>query len=586
MIPGDPPASAPDSTGREAAPPTPSPSPEPGAGERDTAADDPSRDHAGRRALARAAVSAVGLSLVLAGVAAVRALASGRVPSRSDLFEPAILGLSVGLVAGPVALVELLFARARAGLVRDLAAGVFAASVGFVGVLLATLQFLYSLTFVQTVSPDRAWQAVHEEAERMLKNERDYATVFGAAALVFGLGTAARLRRPSLLRQTLGLLGGTALLALPLLWTDRRGSMDLREVGLWFVLGACVLPLAANVAEALERRVIANLSGDEPEKRALPPISWWLRLRRSGLPLLLVLVVASGLGWSARRLLKNPRMIFLEESPLAQSLVPRFAAWSASRLTSSEIATLVSSAIVADYHVRPRLAPDDPLSIECHLELAAPPPYSFNTATTWALDGKPLVNGLSRSSTFSFGEGFTAVEDSVAVNAWRPSAGGLALGHHALTGATKLELKNGATVVWSSTRDESLAFDVVAGGDPEAIQLVTPWFSDDSLEVTASPTNTRGPGYWNLDVWVGDATISIAARVDLRDTDGALLGTTPLLIRSGHPQGAELAFLPTPGTHDLTVTITPDPKLALAHTATVHEIYGLPIVRHLTVEAK
>jgi hypothetical protein len=531
--------------------------------------------HAGLRALARAAVSGLGLAGIIAGYDVAMRFASGRAFTRAGLLEPLILGLSLGLVAAPVALVELTAARrGTPGPKRDGAALVLATIAAFVGLVLATLQFTYTFTLVNVGSWQSAAVKVADEGRQMLQHRRDYASIFTAAAFLFGVGIVGRLRGYGLARQTFALLGAVALVAVPILFTDRRSAyMGIDTMGVWLVLGACVLPLATALSEQLERRLVAWITGEETPVALGPSRPLGARVGRA-VSILVIALAASGLGFGTKSVLRDPRRARFDPSPQVVALMPAFKAWEEGKLSPAEVAALVSRAISVEYRVRPRIAPGDPLCVDRRCVLALPPSdYALDVTTVFALDG-------TQHGPFPLGNVASWYELVLVDRTESPATllpqGGFTLGRHEIAFTSQLVLKRKNAPVWARTVPETVPFEVVPeGGEP--VRLV-PGDLDESAIDLSLHTGTKT--YAGLSVAVSRPEVALAGVLEVHDESGQLLGTHELFAPTDRWTWESVSWPTTQAiTSPLTVTFRPDPKVAIAKSATVREILGTSFER-------
>jgi hypothetical protein len=219
-----------------------------------------------RIAALRAAIVGAGLAILLLLFFVVFG------PAREIAREPslAVLILFSGLVTGvltmPVSLVELFAERRPPTTLRDVLASSVAATAAFGSTLAASFQVAFSAAVLRTHAWSEGFAASREFARR-LPDEDLILALFGLLAVAFFPVTFGRLRgyRPAkLLRFTLG-LGYVLALPLTILLAADGNSRDPGFFSLsLLVLGAHLLVTGATLgADALERRIVAWLSGDD-----------------------------------------------------------------------------------------------------------------------------------------------------------------------------------------------------------------------------------------------------------------------------------------------------------------------------------
>jgi hypothetical protein len=520
------------------------------------------------------------------------------------------LAVSVGLVTGPTALVAFTAARLRPSLARDLAAASVAAVIAFVGLWLAYFQALYLQELrVNPLDPQsfaRTGQFFLARLEGLLGARRDTFVVAAAGAMPFGLFTVLRLRRVRVLRATLSLVFATGALGFPLLFLRRFGALPMDRVGVWLIVGASLMPLAANVGDRLERRIEEWLAGDESPSRAPVPSS--VHLARFAFSILVVLALACA--WTeTAAFLVNPRSA--SSRPPAW-IERRFHALRAGRLPRPEIAALMSSALTFSCRARPEIARGEPLLIALALDLVAPHEYQPDREVAFVLDW--CVTGSVRAWVDDGPEDSGVdLEPCQQIATILSEGNELAPGRHVLHCAWTLKLaaptweEDGVDPpppLWSARRVDEIPFDVRPGGS--SVKPVVPDFPPSSCTIewrSPSPTNPPGAPPAIL-VTLDDLPVTVAGwiqvwndrgeRVPLADGKPEIslppdrYGSVDVCAAPGQPTVTTLALAGSldASVRELTVKILPDPQWALWQSVSATEVYGETIERTISVPGR
>jgi hypothetical protein len=160
-----------------------------------------------------------------------------------------------------------------------------------------------------------------------------------------------------------------------------------------------------------------------------------------------------------------------------------------------------------------------------------------------------------------------------------PAAVPLSPGVHVVRCSSTLSLVKDGRTFWSATHDVLCDFEVVAGGDPDPVRLIMPAVDEDKFGVGSLTFETGTQQVQREVILRSELPCAVAGTVEVRDASGTLVNTRDVCLWAGNPQ--ERIPVPPGG---FSVTLTPNPKVAQAKTATVREIYGKPLTRKVTVE--
>ena len=558
-------------------------------------------EHPARKTLARALVAGAGLGAAFAAYRLIALLAAGETIDRNALLEPAAMGVAAALGMAPLTVVELACAARRPSLARDAVAFLAGGLVVLVACFPATVEYAYTMGLVQGGTWAAASQSVLRTFDLLRENPRTYGLVFTGGALIASAATILRLRGLGLARQTLALVAVAAFVVQPLLALERKGRLAMDVMGALMVLAAVVVPAAFALADLGEGRLLARLRGDEPEPFPRPRLAlrtrtqsgrfapcWRLRasslgrklpaLGRSGRPWLAVLLLAGGGLAVGAHALENPRDARWKPSPHAPALAPSFAAWEAGSLGKGEVAALVSRAFAIEHRARRELGAGDPLCIEEGVQLACPSAWCLTTDVSVQVDGgPPLVAGRSV---------WTCALDWVSLEKVKPLALPRSLpplepGWHEVACTTSLTFAGGGAGSFSTVIEETLRVHVVPGAEPVALVRAP---LDGSSVLVYAPTGTPG---W-LTIELVDPPVAVAGTVEVTDEAGHVIASDTVVFPAETTTDWNLWLAPKPSClpdelATLTLTITPDPRVAIARSATVRAIHDQPLVRRFAL---
>jgi hypothetical protein len=185
-------------------------------------------------------------------------------PPRSILWLLGALGLAsvpLGVTAAPLAFLESLLARHTRSLWRDRLGALGIAGCAFLLLVVASVQIAYTGTFVSTGSVENGAASASQWLSA-LTSDPFFWTPMGALAAPFAPVTLGRIRALRRRRVVAMTIGYGSLLAAPL-FAVICSKVHEGEIEILFGLGLitvyALLPLALELADAIERRVSERL---------------------------------------------------------------------------------------------------------------------------------------------------------------------------------------------------------------------------------------------------------------------------------------------------------------------------------------
>lgn len=309
------------------------------------------------------------------------------------------------------------------------------------------------------------------------------------------------------------------------------------------------------------------------------------------------LLVCLGLGGALLLLLSPGGPGFPPMTPATRAVKQGFEDLEAGKLSPAQVAALASSALTIDWAVRPRIGLEDTLVVEATGTYAAPFTYDLRGVVRVTVDGEevranPLILSCSggRDPFSGFHISPARIDEQVA---WKD--GPWSPGSHEVRIACDLTLLHDGspTPIWTASAEEVLRFEAVEGLPTDQITLVTsPGSAPHGLTAASNgSTQTGGRTYGGVGLSYDDGLpVSVAGRCEIRLAEtGELLGTHEVLIPAGRRGASGFGFTPESlpvGRHRLKLRIVPDPALALRRSASITEIWGLPIERELEIEVR
>lgn len=531
------------------------------------------------------------LALVAGTIDAARGLASFGQVRVWRLCDRGGLAFATWTVAVVTSLVELAFARRRPGRARDVL-GTLAVALAAAASLPATKlegdlasSALNALRWGQWRTIAASWGTVTTGWTSMLRHPEGCLVLTLAAALPFAALALARLQRRSLAVQTAFTLGVCGALSLPILAIARGGLEGLDDLGSALVRGALLLPLAAWVADRVERAIERALSRDEVAREPALPAR-----RARALAVAFVLVgAASGLEHVAGKALALPKPDPEAPAPRPASLDPElvraFEAWEAGRLAPEEVAALVSRTVSVSHHVRPRLRPEDSLAFGRDASFTTPPGFTLDIRTLTFVDGAPPPTGKRSSSQRNADWPRNGTANVYAVHGWNAQRN-VRPGRHEVRWHSELRIVAGeeddGRELWRGSLDESATFEVDPAAPPPVRLVRGP----------APTLETRAyfDGAHVVEARLGPSELVLCGRFAVEDDAGQGFHTMPF----SHLLGPEVPRTwlragvdrwDASARHQVTLQFVPDLDEALAASTHVEEIYGETLERTFAVSS-
>jgi hypothetical protein len=214
-------------------------------------------------ALLRGAI--FGMALALLGIIAILLISIDKgLPPNGLLpfLATSACGFALGFTATPIALLERLAAPWRRSLSRDLRVGLAAWFLGWLASLLCVFQIVYAAGVMRQGSLDDGFRSCAAYLGELGRAPRFFALGFSVLAAPFAPAVVSRLRAKRLWGQVrAGAVATPALAFAPLLAMCANARFEW-DLFLWgagsAVFVGAALPVAAAIADALERRVRAR----------------------------------------------------------------------------------------------------------------------------------------------------------------------------------------------------------------------------------------------------------------------------------------------------------------------------------------